>query len=85
MNSPSDTLLGCHFWLQLTNGYCFEVGAFIELGLSTGTYPQGIHRVIHMAYRKSVNKGASARKFRSQVGRTKAANLKAVMRGGIRL
>lgn len=37
-----------------------------------------------MPKRFSVNKGASARKFRSQVGRTKAANIN-VMRGGIRL
>lgn len=37
-----------------------------------------------MAFRRSVNKSASARKFRSQVGRTKAANIN-VMRGGIRL
>lgn len=34
--------------------------------------------------RHSVNKGRSARKFRAQVGRTKAANIN-VMRGGIRL
>lgn len=37
-----------------------------------------------MAFRKSVNKGRSAAKFRGQVGRTKAANIN-VMRGGIRL
>lgn len=34
--------------------------------------------------RFKVNKGRSAAKFRSQVGRTKAANIN-VMRGGIRL
>ncbi|WNK13294.1 MAG: hypothetical protein [Microvirus sp.] len=38
-----------------------------------------------MAFRHAVNKHSSARKFRSQVGRTKGANIKAVMRGGIRL
>lgn len=39
-----------------------------------------------MAYRKSVNKSSSAKKFRSQVSRTKYANVKAgPMRGGIRL
>lgn len=38
-----------------------------------------------MAFRSKVNKRASARKFRSQVGRTKGANITAVMRGGIRL
>lgn len=36
--------------------------------------------------RKPVNKGGSARVFRKQVGRVKAANLRsAPMRGGIRL
>jgi len=36
--------------------------------------------------RYSVNKGSSARQFRSKVGRTKAPNVKAgPMRGGIRL
>lgn len=35
--------------------------------------------------RRPVNKGRSARKFRSSVGRTKAANLSGPMRGGIRL
>ena len=39
-----------------------------------------------MKYRKHVGKKHSARKFRSQVGRTKAVNLRgAPMRGGIRL
>lgn len=39
-----------------------------------------------MKYRKPVNKGASARKFRSNTTRTKAVNMKAApMRGGIRL
>ena len=36
-------------------------------------------------HRRSVNKGASARHFRKQVGRTKGANIAAVMRGGYRL
>lgn len=37
-------------------------------------------------YRKSVNKGKSAAKFRGQVGKTKAINMRAApMRGGIRL
>lgn len=36
-------------------------------------------------YRKPVNKQASAKSFRRQVGKTKAANVAAVMRGGIRL
>lgn len=35
--------------------------------------------------RRPVSKVRSARKFRSQVGRTKAVNFKGVMRGGIRL
>ncbi|WNK13384.1 MAG: hypothetical protein [Microvirus sp.] len=34
--------------------------------------------------RHSVNKGRSARKFRGQVGRTKAANMRGPMRGGFR-
>ncbi|WNK14344.1 MAG: hypothetical protein [Microvirus sp.] len=34
--------------------------------------------------RYSVNKHKSARKFRHQVSRTKAANLRGPMRGGIR-
>lgn len=34
--------------------------------------------------RKSVSKGRSARKFRSQVSRTKAANMSGPMRGGFR-
>lgn len=38
-----------------------------------------------MKYRSKVNKAASARRFRSDVGRTKLANINAVMRGGIRL
>jgi len=37
-------------------------------------------------FRKSVNKSASAAKFRGKVGKTKAVNLRgAPMRGGIRL
>jgi len=37
-------------------------------------------------YRKPVNKFKSAKKFRGQVGRTKAANVRGnPMRGGIRL
>lgn len=35
--------------------------------------------------RGGVSKGRSARKFRSQSRRTKGANLKGPMRGGIRL
>lgn len=36
--------------------------------------------------RDGVNKGRSARKFRGQIGRTKAANMsKGLMRGGWRL
>lgn len=35
--------------------------------------------------RSQVNKSGSARKFRSQAGRTKAANIAGPMRGGIRL
>lgn len=35
--------------------------------------------------RKPVKKSRSARKFRGHVGRTKSVNMKAVMRGGIRL
>lgn len=39
-----------------------------------------------MKYRKSVNKGRAARKFRSDSSKTKALNMKgAPMRGGIRL
>lgn len=39
-----------------------------------------------MSYRSGVNKHRGARKFRGQVGRTKAINMKgAPMRGGIRL
>lgn len=39
-----------------------------------------------MRYRRPVNKQASARQFRRNVGRTKAANVKVgPMRGGIRL
>lgn len=39
-----------------------------------------------MSYRSGVNKGRSAKKFRRQVSRTKAANVApAPMRGGIRL
>jgi len=39
-----------------------------------------------MKFRSPVNKSASAAKFRGQVGRTKAANVKAsVPRGGFRL
>lgn len=34
--------------------------------------------------RNSVNKYKSASKFRSQVGRTKAANMRGPMRGGYR-
>lgn len=36
-------------------------------------------------YRKAVNKFKSAKAFRRNSGKTKAANVKAVMRGGIRL
>lgn len=35
--------------------------------------------------RRPVNKGKSARVFRKQVSRTKAANIAGPMRGGIRL
>lgn len=35
--------------------------------------------------RQHVNKHRSARNFRNKVGRTKAANITAPMRGGIRL
>lgn len=35
--------------------------------------------------RMSVNKGRSARKFRKQAGRTKAANMRGLARGGWRL
>lgn len=39
-----------------------------------------------MAYRRRVNKGRSARKFRRNVGRTKSINMRAApMRGGFRL
>lgn len=39
-----------------------------------------------MAYRRRVNKRRSAGKFRRNVGRTKAVNMRAApMRGGIRL
>lgn len=39
-----------------------------------------------MAYRRAVNKRRSAKKFRRNVGRTKALNMRgAPMRGGIRL
>jgi len=38
-----------------------------------------------MKRRKFVNKGRSAAHFRSQVGKTKLPNMKAVSRGGIRL
>lgn len=39
-----------------------------------------------MAYRHAVNKRRSAKKFRRNVGRTKALNMRgAPMRGGIRL
>lgn len=39
-----------------------------------------------MRYRSPVNKKRSARKFRKQIGRTKAVNMRAApMRGGIRL
>lgn len=34
--------------------------------------------------RHPVNKSRSARKFRNQVGRTKAANMRGPMRGGFR-
>lgn len=34
--------------------------------------------------RHGVNKGHSARKFRRQVGRTKAVNMRGPMRGGFR-
>lgn len=34
--------------------------------------------------RHGVNKSRSARKFRSQSGKTKGANMQQVMRGGIR-
>lgn len=34
--------------------------------------------------RSPVNKSRSARKFRGQVGRTKAANMRGPMRGGFR-
>lgn len=34
--------------------------------------------------RFGVNKGRSARKFRKQVGRVKAANMRGPMRGGFR-
>lgn len=38
-----------------------------------------------MKFRKNVNKGSSARKFRKNVGRTKYANVRPnPMRGGIR-
>lgn len=36
-------------------------------------------------HRRAVNKAASARKFRSQAGRTKSLNMRGPMRGGIRL
>lgn len=36
-------------------------------------------------YRSRVNKGRSAAQFRSNVSRTKAANLPGLARGGIRL
>lgn len=35
--------------------------------------------------RKPLNKARSAQKFRKQVGRTKAANMRGPMRGGFRL
>lgn len=35
--------------------------------------------------RRPVSKGASARKFKGNVGRTRAANVSAPMRGGWRL
>lgn len=39
-----------------------------------------------MGYRNRVNKGAGARKFRHNVGKTKSVNLRgSPMRGGIRL
>lgn len=39
-----------------------------------------------MHYRRPVNKGRSARKFRKQASRTKALNVRAMpMRGGFRL
>lgn len=42
--------------------------------------------VFSMKYRKPVNKGSSARKFRSDSSRTKSLNMRgAPMRGGIRL
>jgi hypothetical protein len=34
--------------------------------------------------RRPVSKGKSARRFRSQVGKTKAANMRGPMRGGFR-
>lgn len=37
------------------------------------------------SYRSGVNKGRSARKFRGHSKRTKSANMKGPMRGGIRL
>jgi len=36
-------------------------------------------------FRRSVNKNQSAKRFRSNVRRTKGANVMAVQRGGIRL
>lgn len=36
-----------------------------------------------MAYRSRVNKGRSARKFRSESRRTKGVNMRGVARGGI--
>lgn len=38
-----------------------------------------------MGYRKPVNKRGSAKQFRKNVGKVKAANFAAPMRGGIRL
>jgi len=38
-----------------------------------------------MAYRRSANKRKSAKSFRRQVGRTKAANMSGPNRGGWRL
>lgn len=39
-----------------------------------------------MKYRKHVNKGSSARKFRNNSSRTNAVNMRAApMRGGIRM
>lgn len=38
-----------------------------------------------MKYRSHVNKHASAKKFRSNVKRTMALNMRGPMRGGIRL